>query len=83
MEKCQTCGGETVVGNFCRKCGAKLKPICDCWVLKKPHGCGYDKCPGLLLHRKGLAPADVLFEGFASDARENRDQDRSTGISDL
>ena len=33
--------------NFCVKCGAKLRPVCNCWVLKKDnYTCGEDSCPG-------------------------------------
>ena len=37
-------------GNFCEHCGAKLKAICDCWVLKKKYNCGFDTCKGYNLH---------------------------------
>ena len=40
-------------GNFCEHCGAKLKEVCDCWVLKKKYNCGFDECKGyrLLIER--------------------------------
>ena len=47
--KCPKCNIEVIGGNFCEHCGAKLKAICDCWVLKKKYNCGFDKCKGYKL----------------------------------
>lgn len=48
--KCPECNTEVIDGNFCEHCGAKLKAICDCWVLKKKYNCGFDTCKGYNLH---------------------------------
>ena len=40
---------EVTDGNFCEHCGAKLKEVCDCWVLKKKYNCGFDECKGYKL----------------------------------
>lgn len=48
--RCPTCNKEVHDGNFCGACGAKLKEICDCWVLKKKYNCGHEKCKGYQLH---------------------------------
>lgn len=40
----------------CSKCGKKLAKICDCWLMKRPYHCNFQKCPDmsaftlLLLH---------------------------------
>ena len=47
--ECPRCGSKQINGNanFCVKCGAKLRPVCKCWVLKKDnYTCGEDSCPG-------------------------------------
>ena len=44
--KCPKCNVEVRDGNFCKHCGAKLKAICDCWVLNKSYNCHNKKCPG-------------------------------------
>jgi hypothetical protein len=72
MVMCPNCGRDTVDGNFCRRCGKKMREVCDCWVLKKQHNCGYDECPGLLVlrqvHNKDASrPTEKHFDGFASD----------------
>lgn len=41
--ECPRCGSKQINGNanFCVKCGAKLRPVCNCWVLKKDnYTCG-------------------------------------------
>ena len=47
--KCPKCNVEVIDGNFCEHCGAKLKQVCDCWVLKKKYNCGFDECKGYKL----------------------------------
>ena len=47
--KCPKCNVEVRDGNFCEHCGAKLKQVCDCWVLKKKYNCGFDECKGYKL----------------------------------
>lgn len=47
--KCPKCNVEVIDGNFCEHCGAKLKEVCDCWVLKKKYNCGFDECKGYKL----------------------------------
>lgn len=47
--KCPKCNVEVQDGNFCEHCGAKLKQVCDCWVLKKKYNCGFDECKGYKL----------------------------------
>lgn len=47
--KCPKCNVEVRDGNFCEHCGAKLKEVCDCWVLKKKYNCGFDECKGYKL----------------------------------
>lgn len=37
--------------NFCSKCGAKLKEICNCWLKKGNYNCGEKNCPGYGLFR--------------------------------
>lgn len=45
--KCGSCGTENPQSaNFCRRCSAKLRMVCDCWVKKQPYNCGQDQCPG-------------------------------------
>lgn len=48
--KCPACNAEVSDGNFCNLCGAKIKEICDCWVLGKPYNCRSKICPGVRLH---------------------------------
>ena len=54
--KCPKCNVEVWDGNFCKHCGAKLKTVCDCWVLNKSYNCHNKKCVGrklfLVLLRK-------------------------------
>ncbi len=47
--ECPKCGSVGEQGNFCTKCYAKLRTVCDCWVKKEPYNCGQDKCPGYRL----------------------------------
>lgn len=43
---CPNCGYlAPAYANFCKKCGTKVKEICDCWVYEKPYNCGNPKCP--------------------------------------
>lgn len=47
---CKACGhGNPEQANFCQKCGAKLREVCNCWIKKEPHNCGQDQCPGYRL----------------------------------
>lgn len=54
--KCPKCNVEVWDGNFCKHCGAKLKTVCDCWVLNKSYNCHNKICVGrklfLVLLRK-------------------------------
>lgn len=56
MTTCPHCGKVVKKGNFCSKCGKKLAKICDCWLMKRPYHCNFQKCPDmsaftlLLLH---------------------------------
>lgn len=56
MTTCPHCGEVVKKGNFCNKCGKKLSKICDCWLMKRPYHCSFQKCPDmsdftlLLLH---------------------------------
>lgn len=48
--QCTYCGSENLEhANFCRKCGSKLKEVCNCWIKKEPYNCGQVKCPGYRL----------------------------------
>lgn len=47
--KCPTCNQEIREGNFCERCGAKLKETCNCWVLHKQYNCHQTKCPSKTL----------------------------------
>ena len=38
--------------NFCRSCGAKIRGVCDCWIMKEPYNCGQSKCPGYRLFQR-------------------------------
>lgn len=45
--RCKYCRREIADGdNFCNYCSRKVREVCSCWVLKKPHNCGLEKCPG-------------------------------------
>ncbi len=47
---CGKCGFEDQdSGNFCRRCGSKLRRVCDCYIKKEPYNCGQDPCPGYRL----------------------------------
>lgn len=49
-QACPKCGYVTKCdSNFCKKCGTKLKAVCDCWLKKEPYNCGQSKCPGYRL----------------------------------
>lgn len=56
MTTCPHCGKVVKKGNFCNKCGKKLANMCDCWLMKRPYHCSFQKCPDmsdftlLLLH---------------------------------
>lgn len=51
--KCKICGNEQIYGNFCTKCGTKLKAECtNCWIRKEPYNCGRQKCPSYRLYKK-------------------------------
>lgn len=56
MTTCTHCGKVVKKGNFCNKCGKKLANMCDCWLMKRPYHCSFQKCPDmsaftlLLLH---------------------------------
>lgn len=56
MTTCPHCGKVVKKGNFCNKCGKKLANMCDCWLMKRPYNCSFQKCPDmsaftlLLLH---------------------------------
>ena len=50
--KCKRCNAKEQSGNFCTKCGAKLKVKCDfCWIKKEPYNCGKQKCPSYRLYK--------------------------------
>lgn len=40
---------KVIDGNFCEHCGAKLKEVCNCWVLKREYNCSSDTCKGYKL----------------------------------
>lgn len=47
---CPHCGAKNDdTANFCKRCSAKLRAICDCWVKKEPYNCGQGMCPGYRL----------------------------------
>lgn len=49
--KCSSCGYTAEEShNFCKKCGKKLREICDCWVKKSNYNCGESSCPGYRLY---------------------------------
>lgn len=56
MTTCPHCGKVVKKENFCNKCGKKLANMCDCWLMKRPYHCSFQKCPDmsdftlLLLH---------------------------------
>ncbi len=53
MVKCKKCNFKNNKdGNFCVKCGAKLKEICNCWIKKELYNCGKEKCPSYGLYKK-------------------------------
>lgn len=59
--RCKSCGAECGErANFCRKCGTKLREVCDCPIKKEPYNCGQEKCPGYKL--------------FVMEARQKRSQ---------
>lgn len=60
--RCPGCWVENQNGNFCSKCGRKLKETCDCWVKKEPYNCGYDHCPGYRLLVFGNKRKSILSE---------------------
>lgn len=47
--KCPKCNVKVIDGNFCEHCGAKLKEVCNCWVLKRKYNCSSDTCKGYKL----------------------------------
>lgn len=58
---CKKCGTENLAeANFCRKCGAKLREVCDCWIKKEPYNCGQGKCPGYGLFRLERGEANEI-----------------------
>lgn len=50
--KCPKCNVEVWDGNFCEHCGAKLKEVCNCWVLKRKYNCSSDTCKGYKLFKE-------------------------------
>ena len=47
VQLCPSCKAENrPCANFCKKCGAKLREVCNCWVKKEPYNCGQSECPG-------------------------------------
>lgn len=53
---CLKCGTpHPDAANFCRRCGAKLRQECNCWIKKRPYNCGQNQCPGYrLFQMEGL-----------------------------
>ena len=48
---CPHCGQENPeFANFCRRCGVKLKDVCDCWIKKRPYNCVQRRCPGYKIY---------------------------------
>lgn len=57
---CPRCGYRApVTANFCKSCGSKLKEVCNCPWLNRPHNCGKEVCPGF----------DVVIEEMRSKAK--------------
>lgn len=87
QEQCKGCGADNPKGaNFCRKCGEKLRQLCDCYIKKEPYNCGQDRCPGYRLFlmerdqsktQKGLNGGtavlhDKLSESIAGDGSNDQ-----------
>ena len=49
--RCPHCGAKVLEKNFCSQCGGKLVETCDCPFLETKFNCGFDRCPGLKIHR--------------------------------
>lgn len=51
--ECKNCKDKNQNGNFCTKCGSKLKELCEfCWIKKEPYNCGEKNCPGYRIYKK-------------------------------
>lgn len=60
MSRCAKCGAQVPESsNFCPYCGGKLREVCNCPWLGRPHNCGNEECPGLgiFVQLKGQEPS--------------------------
>lgn len=72
------CGSENAASaNFCRKCGRKLRAVCDCWVKKQPHDCGRETCPGMRLYLEELSRET---QGALENGASELDQELAQGL---
>lgn len=72
--KCPHCGAECKDGaNFCKKCGGKLRKVCQCWVFNELYNCGHEECPGLglIVEEMKESQAETGFNKGAGDIEKS------------